>query len=387
MPISIQYQPPAGTIAGAAATAGYGQYQKWLTELAQRQAQMNQQAALQNQEINARLFSQQQSQLANQASQVFNAERQQNLLDQQNRNLLERMRTEREWGVSDRELARTRALEDVKSGRDFTKEMSGLEFNNRWKADSAMERRREVSSIMADFGKRRNTMTDAGKIKYDNLMKDFTAITSAGSRGDITPEILTENLDKFANTLRESGLVDEINKPVNVTEDFAKNSHETPGFTWIRKPDGTYVPHERPPSSWSEYVGTKEYADLYLQIEKGMRDEYKASVAAGSKGDPPNHEAIEAKIKDMMWARFGKPEAAATDGASIPGASESEEIQKLLSALPTKDGIPIVADPNLARRLPGGTVFYTSDGRRKMIPEGVAPPPPDMRSAPPPNPY
>jgi hypothetical protein len=235
MPIDVRFLPSAAVIGGAALAGGLGQYAQRQQEMGLRRQAMDQDWAQQQQQLAAHLYSQQQSQLANQQSQLFHA--QQNV-DQWNAEAATRadeFNARRQAAEQDAERNRQWHTEDLASQQDFQRQQAQDQRQSIWEAKSQDAVENQIGTQMATYAKQRPYMTPEGQRLLGDLTGKLRAVQK--QRLNVRPQQYMELLGQFGEEVARSGLDNHINPPKTIEQQVQEGTHREP----VNAPDGTFM--------------------------------------------------------------------------------------------------------------------------------------------------
>ena len=241
MPITVQYQPPAGVIADAAYTAGLGQFQ-------QRQQQLAMQA--QEAEQNRRLREQQMA-MAMQDRAVDNQRQMQN-------DMLRRQAMQQEAGLQDRRLQldelRAQAYTDQTRQNDPAARQDAL-----WTQNTVESLEKQSNDLRAGFGKM--SLTPEGKNVANSLVSKLRSIQA--TRAKVFPKQYAEYLGQWMDQVNKSGIEQMVAPPPTPDDLLQQRAKQLPDGSWMTFDDKGNPRLQAAPKSASAKTDDKSAAKLF----------------------------------------------------------------------------------------------------------------------------
>ncbi len=329
MPINIDYQPSAASVFDAAYLGGFGEYQTRRAQQALQAQQMAMQDAHFRQQLAANLYSQQQQQLANQNSQVFNAERQFALQDSAQQNQADQLAWQRENQVADQGQHREWQLADQKAQWGHADEQQQLTRDWAWGSQAAGQLEGDVNKQMAAYANQKQYMSEEGKRLLGDLTGKLRAIQKV--RSSVRPQQYGELLGKYNEDLQRAGLDAHIQKPQTIAERLPSETHYEPVYS----PDGEFMGHNvwsgvvrngqstltnkfipkkddaaqqakidsaQPHSFEHLYSNRETFNKDFTATQKELLAEAKASAAEGTEPSPITHQDVLKAMKEKYEA-------------------------------------------------------------------------------------
>lgn len=337
MPIKIEYQPVAA-IADAGMTAGLGQYRQRQQALAIQQRQLEQQAAQFQQGLAARLFGQQQDQMAQQNAQMFQAAKQAQILGWERGNQVADQGLRREQQVADANQRRGWEVADLKGQNELVDERQQRGMDWQWEAKTADQVEQDVNTRMAGYSNQRQFMSEEGKRLLNDLTGTVTAIKKA--RPGLRPKQYVEKLGEFYAAVERAGLEQYIQAPKTIADRIPDESKTVEAYTpdnpvtgekgkfagwWdtttvtrngssqlVRK----FVPYKEdtaaqvktaaqtPDSFESLYSNREQFNKDYTATQKELLSEAKAAAAANGTADGKEPKVSHESVVESMRAKF-----------------------------------------------------------------------------------
>jgi hypothetical protein len=358
MPIRVEYQP-VDALGEAAYLGGLGQYQQQQQQMMLHQQAQQQQAALAQQQLAAHSYSQQQQQLANQQSQMFQAQNQWALhgagfdadmqkLDAQHDFTAEQNQAQRDQHAADLQAQRDAHMAEVQAtiaGRNSTLDARNGAAKQKQLWDytvaSGDNEHKAIDGYLSDIAKQIPNMSEAGKAKYADLTAKFQGISKFNDSGMMRPEQYLSSMAQFRQELSKANLESTITPPTNAAQEVAQRVHTDPatGNQYILQPSGEIrpvpaKPNPPPGKDYAKFVdsfvgkakkvitatgeeGSAEYtAD---DIRKLWETRKKAmEMISGTIEEKPQPSPVEAAAAQVIQAIMAMQQQAGQAGQGIP---------------------------------------------------------------------
>lgn len=328
MPINIDWQPPLGAVADASYQGGLGEYLNRQQQVALQQ----QQQALQNQhfqqQLAANLYSQQQNQMANQASQVFHAQQTQQLRAQDWEAQHGRDLMQRDWNTQDKDDQRLNHVTDLnwqanqaKVARDAQQQAAQEQFQRQqqaaWENKSVEESENSIDQTMKHVADNIDLLPqEAQKEFYSNLYSPWQAI-KADRSVKARPQAYGEVLTKFGQDIQKSGILQRMKPRLNTAEQFQQETVPVPGIGVVsRDRSGAWrkIADEKDPvgdflSKNLRYFQDPDTMEVNMDAAMDAAHKFVAAKQGMQAGQPPAQQAAQPDVWDHFKGHF--PEAAA----------------------------------------------------------------------------
>ena len=212
MPITVRHEPSLQLVDNAALFAGQGEFLDRQQQHAARQRALDQQAFQNERELQSRLYMQAQAQAANQNSQLFQAARQNALMQQQREQQLADLGEQRKWQGGVAQQANT-----------WKNERFDRQQNAIWETNSVGASEKGVSDQLADIAAKRDQLASPqDQKKFDDLNAQWDAVR-ANRILQSNPKAYGEAIGKFQRELQNpegvlNGIVSRMKPPPTVKE-------------------------------------------------------------------------------------------------------------------------------------------------------------------------
>ena len=310
MPITIRHEPSLQLVDNAALFAGQGEYLDRQQQHAARQRALDQQAFQNERELQARLYMQAQAQAANQNSQLFQAARQNALMQQQREQQLADMGQQREWRQADLGQQRQWKLADAQQANTWNNERFDRGQQAAWETQSVGAVESRINNQFADMAANRDQFASKEDAdEFDSINAQWKAL-QRDPRLRSSPRAYMEGLAKFQRELEQpptnpdgtlldtaegrlAGIIRRMKPPPPIAEQFDKDVIERNGQLYSRDRSGAFR-HigEVPPDPFDIYLkdnlkhyqredGTPDYEQAQRDFQ--AREQFKSQRQAAAR--------------------------------------------------------------------------------------------------------
>lgn len=218
MPISVQYAPPLDIIADAALYAGQGEFNQQSIQNNLRQQALAQQAAAQQQDTAARLYSQQQSIAAQQQSQAFDAFRRAQELEAGRQHEMAGLKQRNEWRGD--ELQQANQWDNER----FDKQQQAV-----WQTQSVTASEQSLNNHLGQLASSRQRFASPEDVQEFERINALWKATKNNRAIASNPKAYGEAIGKVQAELERSGILDRLKPQLSAIDQFGEETVEIPG--------------------------------------------------------------------------------------------------------------------------------------------------------------
>lgn len=350
MGINIRFEEPRA-IAEAAYLGGLGQYRQRAFQQNLQAQQLAQQDDQFRRNLAARLFQQQQAQLANEASQVFNANRQLAFWDKQRQDLREDSALRRTQEVADNQQKQEWHLADqvhlqkmAEDNRKFLTAQDQARNDFSWNKAGIESTEQAIDNQVKHVANNMDLLQPGDMEDFRKLYNNWNAIRSSRVvKSD--PKAYGEALQQFATNFAKSGVIERMKPRLSTLEQIKSETQVEPVYS----PDGTFMGNRvwtptfrNGQRSWQPRMEAyKPDSSAAIRSARTV-DDYWAAMAPADREklyesarlEMPVAKAGEPLPSPGQVVQFAKTRLAQIHGLALPGQSQPSQLPPAASLPP-----------------------------------------------------